>query len=143
MTRTRRLPLLLLALCFASCRDPVGLSRPLVGDSFALFTINGVPLPFAVNDRAVVAETMTLVAADDSAHTFQVRSVVETSEGTQTHERMQTFRVDADGVLRYPCPIFALCTYSVIEARLRGDALELTFVGGVEEPVYVYRRTGS
>ena len=128
-----------LVLVLLGCADSTA-PVPTAGQRFVLESVGGSPLPIQSGPSIrQIAETLSFMPSSAGERVTEHRSVYELSGVLQQSVSQRVWHVRSEDVLEWRCPINALCSYTVMEARLRAGRLEITSPG-TEAPAQVYRR---
>lgn len=126
-----RVAVIAAALSALCCSDATG-PAPQIGQRFVLESVDGVPLPIQYDEAYVqIADTLTILAGPTATQrTLEHRRTFELSGELQHSVDSITYDLRSDGVLAWACPLVWECTAAILEARVQGDELRITVLGG-------------
>jgi hypothetical protein len=128
-----------LGLALTGCAETTA-PVPNAGHRFVLESVGGSPLPIQSGPNIrQIADTLSFLPSTLNERVVEHRSVYELSGELQQSVFQEVWRVKNADVLEWRCPINALCTFAVKEARVRAGQLEITYPGS-DLPAEVYRR---
>ena len=128
-----------LALILIGCAETTA-PVPTAGQRFVLESVGGSPLPVQSGAGIrQIAETLSFMPSSANERVTEHRSVYELSGELQQSVFQRVWQVKSEDVLEWHCPINALCSYTVMQARVRAGRLEITSPG-TDAPAQVYRR---
>jgi hypothetical protein len=133
-----------LSWAMTGCGDPITPIPigpvPSAGEQFVLESIGGSPPPIERGPESrVLADTVAVLAPSWNERLLEHRVAYELSGERQHAVYQEAWHVKGNDVMEWRCPINALCSFSVKEARVRAGRLEISYPDS-DHPTEVYRR---